>query len=396
MMAAGTAAQNGAKVAIIEKNPMLGKKLLITGKGRCNITQAENDPFTLCKAFGKNGKFLLTSFQAFSVEETIDFFNGRDLKTKVERGQRVFPISDDAGEVVNILKDFLEENQVEIVAKCHVKKLVYKGKKIVKVVTDKGDWTADNFIVTTGGLAYPGTGSTGDGYVWAKDLGHSLVPRSSALAPIILKEPFVHELEGLSLKNVTISIFQNKKKKIERFGEALFTGNGMSGPIVLDMSQEIGVLLKQGPVELRLDLKPALNFLQLDARLQRDFQAQSNKQFKNSLADLLPQSFIPVIIKLSKIDPEKVVNVVTREERATLLHLLKELKFQVRAVTGFDQAIVTAGGISLKEIDPRTMRSRLIDNLFFAGEIIDLNGPTGGYNLQLCWSTGRLAGYNCT
>lgn len=378
MMAAGIAAQNGARVVLIEKNDKPGKKLLITGKGRCNITQAENDISSFCEAFGKKGKFLYTALQTFGVEDTINYFNKRGIETKVERGNRVFPISDKASDVLEVLLNFLKQNKVKIVNNCSA---------------SRGDISAEKYILCTGGRAYPSTGSSGAGYKWAKELGHTIIKPTRALVPVKIKESWIKRLQGLSLRNARISVYQQSKKQDERFGEALFTHEGMSGPIILDMSKKIGELLKNGPVELRIDLKPALNFPKLDARIQRDFKEKSNKIFKNSLDDLLPKLLIPVIIDLSGIHPEKKVNNITKEERNKLLHLLKELTLQVTSILGFDKAVVTSGGVDLKEVDPRTMRSKLIDNLYFAGEILDLDAPTGGYNLQMCWSTGYLAGF---
>jgi predicted Rossmann fold flavoprotein len=400
LMAAGTAAQEGAKVILIEKNDKPGRKLLITGKGRCNITRAEDDIPSFCAAFGKQGKFLYSALHAFGIEETIAFFAQKGLATKVERGQRVFPVSDRAQDVLQVLIDNLAEHKVKLLNNCTVTKLISEDRSIERIKTTKGDIQADQWIICAGGLTYPTTGSSGDGYKWAKLLGHSVTPPQPSLVPVRTKEDWTKDLQGLSLKNVRINVYQGgpstgsgqSKKQAERFGEALFTSDGLSGPIVLDLSQQIGALLKNGPVELRLDLKPALEYPKLDKRLQSDLRKNANKLFKNSLYDLLPNKMIPVIIRLSGISPETSVNEITREQRNKLLHLLKELTFTVRSLYGFNKAIATAGGISLKEIDPRSMRSKIIENLLFAGEVIDLDGPTGGYNLQMCWSTGYLAG----
>jgi predicted Rossmann fold flavoprotein len=392
MIAAGTAAENGAKVVLIEKNDKPGRKLLITGKGRCNITNAEYDIACFAQAFGKKGKFLYSALQTFGVEDTIRFFYQRGLKTKVERGRRVFPVSDKASDVLQVLLNFLKDNKVALLNNCSVTKLVKKGSSIEKIKTSKGEIIADKFILCTGGLSYPATGSSGQGYRWAEELGHSIIKPLPALVPIKTKESWIKKLEGLSLRNVSISIFQQHRKQDERFGEALFTSEGMSGPIILDLSKKACELFHKGPVELQIDLKPALDFPQLDARLLRDFQKMHNKMFKNCLDELLPKKLIPVIINLSGIDPEKKANSITKEERKKILHLLKELKVNVASVHGFEKAVVTAGGVDLKEIDPRAMRSRMIENLYFCGEIIDLDAPTGGYNLQMCWSTGFLAG----
>jgi predicted Rossmann fold flavoprotein len=392
LMAAGAAAESGAKVVLLEKNERLGKKLLISGKGRCNITASEYNIPAFIEAFGKKGKFLYSALQAFGVEAVIRFFNDRGLTTKVERGKRVFPANDQAADVLQVLSGFLKEKKVKVLTNCAAVKLIKKGSKISRVKTADAVILADQYILCTGGLSYPSTGSSGEGYHWAKELGHSIIAPAPALVPLRVKELWAKDLQGLGLRNARIAVYQNNKKRDERFGEALFTHKGLSGPIILDMSKKIGELLKHGEVELRIDLKPALEYPKLDARIQRDFKKKINSMFKNSLDDLLPKSLIPVIIKLSRIDPNKKVNVVTKEERNKLLHLLKELKLHVTSLLGFDKAVATAGGIDLKEIDPRTMKSKLIDNLYFAGEIIDLDGPTGGYNLQVCWSTGHIAG----
>ncbi len=392
MLAAGFAGQNKSKVLLIEKNHSLGKKLLLTGKGRCNITNAETDIKEFAAAFGKKGKFLFSALNAFGVSDTINFFEQRGLKTKVERGNRVFPASDNAADVLNVLANFLKQSNVQVLLNSPIKAIVKKGNKIEKIVLKDKEIFADKFILATGGLSYPGTGSSGEGMSWAKDLGHTVEDIQPALTPLKIKEKWVGELAGLSLKNVSICVYQNNKKQDERFGEALFTHEGISGPIVLDMSKKIGDLLKTGPVFLRIDFKPALDFLTLDKRVQRDFKEMHNAMFKNSLDKLLPKKLIPVIVRLSKIDPCKKANRITSQERNVLLHLLKEMPMEVEGLLGFDKAIVTSGGISLSEIDPRTMQSKIIPNLYFAGEMIDLDGPTGGYNLQACWSTGYLAG----
>jgi len=393
MMAGGRAGELGAKVLLLEKNAALGRKLLLTGKGRSNITKAEFNPRELLKKYGREGDFLLYPLSIFGVKETIDFFEKKGLKTKVERGKRIFPQSDRASDVLNILISYLKKGKVEIMTNSEVKKIIKKEKKIVKIILSGGrEILAKNYIISTGGKSYPGTGSTGEGYQWAKELGHKVNKLRPALVPLRIKENWPKTAQGLSLKNVELTVFQNNKKQDSRFGELLFTHFGVSGPIVLDLSGKVGELLEKGEVKLVLDLKPALDFQTLDKRLQSDFSKYSQKLFKNSLSDLLPQKLIPIIVELSGINPEKKVNEITREERQKLVRLLKGLEMRVISLLGFETAIVTSGGVSLKEIDSKTMKSKLIENLFFAGEIIDLKGPTGGYNLQLCWSTGHLAG----
>ena len=393
MMAAIRASESGAKVALLEKNIVLGRKLLLTGKGRSNITRAEFNPKELAKKYGREGNFLLYPLSVFGVKETLKFFEEHGLKTKVERGKRIFPQSDKARDVLNVLIQSLKKNNVLILTKAEVGEILIKGEKITKLFLKDGrEITAKNYIICTGGKSYPQTGSTGDGYKWLQKLGHTIIKPRSALTPINIKEVWPKEAQGLSLKNVKLFVFQNSKKVESRFGELLFTHFGISGPIVLDLSGKIGELLEKGGVSLFLDLKPVLSFEKLDKRLQSDFLKQSNKMFKNSLADLLPSKLIPVIVKLSGINQMKKVNKITKEERNKLVKLLKNLEMTVNSLLGFETAIITLGGVSLKEIDAKTMKSKLVDNLFLAGEIINLHGPTGGYNLQLCWSTGHLAG----
>ena len=288
----------------------------------------------------------------------------------------------------------MRQGEVEIMTNSQVKNILVEKKVIKKIVLEDGqELGADKYIICTGGKSYPLTGSTGDGYKWLEKMGHTIITPRPALTPIVIKERFVRELEGLSLKNVEVNLFKDNKKIDSRFGEALFTANGMSGPIILDMSKKIGEELS-GNLILKIDFKPALDFVKLDERVQRDFQENSNKLFKNSLNELLPQKLIPVIIKLSEIDPDKKVNTITKEERKRLLHLLKEFELTVKDLLGFDKAIVTAGGVELLEVDPKSMQSKIVDNLYLAGEILDVDGPTGGYNLQVCWSTGFVAGEN--
>ena len=392
MMAALCAAERGAKVILLEKNSIPGIKLLITGKERCNITNYELEIRKFVSTFGKNGNFLINALHRFGVKETIDFFHKNNLQTKVERGGRVFPVSDKAADVQQLFLKLLKKNNVALQTDCVIKKIVYKGNVIEKIITAADEIIAKNYLISTGGLSYPKTGSIGEGYRWAKDMGHKIIETRPALTPVLVNEKWVKELEGLSLKNVTFSVYQNNKKCDERFGEALFTGNGVSGPIILDLSKTIGNLLAGGPVDLFIDFKPALDFDKLDKRILRDLEKFGKKAMKNLLPELLPKKLIPVILRLTGIDPEKQANSVSKEERKKLRQYLKQFPLTTKSLVGYNKAIITAGGISLKEIDPKTMRSKLIDNLFFAGEIMDLDGPTGGYNLQVCWSTGFIVG----
>lgn len=396
MIAAGRAGEIGSHVVLIEKNKGLGVKLLIAGKGRCNITNKGDKIREMIEKFGENGKFLFSAFSKFGAKETIDFFESYGLKTKIERGGRVFPVSDKSRDVLDVLINYLKKSEVEIKTNSKVRKIIKKGNKIEKIVlANNKEIIADNYIICTGGKSYPATGSTGDGYRWAEKIGHTIVKLSPSLVPVIIKEKFVKKLEGLSLKNVEISIYKGEKKINSRFGEAIFTANGMSGPIILDMSKEIGKEIGKelpGEIRMQIDFKPALDFVKLDKRIQRDFQKSPNKLFKNSLDELLPKKLIPIIIRLSRIEPNKKVNSITKEERRKLLHLLKEFSLEIKGLEGFKKAIITTGGIKLSEIDQKTMKSKLIDNLYFAGEMLNLDGPTGGYNLQVCWATGYIAG----
>ncbi|GMT46882.1 MAG: lipoprotein [bacterium] len=392
MMAALRASGCGANVVLLEKNSLPGIKLLMTGKERCNITNAEPDPLKFADNLGKNGKFLLSALYLFGVKETIDFFHENNLKTKTERGDRVFPESDKAKDVQGLFLRLIKKNNITLLVNCRIKKISQRQNRIDKIILDNSVIKAKNYLLSTGGLSYPRTGSTGDGYAWARQMGHTIIKPEPALTPISVKETWVKELEGLSLKNVRISVYQGNKKQDERFGEALFTGSGLSGPIILDMSKSIGKLLIKGGVDLFIDFKPALDFKVLDKRILHDLQKYGNRAIRNILPELLPKKMIPVILEPARINPERKGHSITKDERKKLRLLLKEFSLTIEGLSGFNKAIITTGGVSLKEIDPKTMRSRIIKNLYFAGEILDLDGPTGGYNLQVCWSTGYLAG----
>lgn len=392
MMAAGRAGELGARVLLIEKNARLGVKLLITGHGRCNITNKIELSREMASMYGKNGKFLLSAFSRFGVRDIIDFFEDRGVKTKVEKGNRVLTESDKAQDVLNVLAGYMDEARVDLRLNAEVRKIVRKDDRIEKVVLAAGEEVmAERFVISTGGKSYPATGSTGDGYEWARSLGHTVIRPLPSLTPVLLKDKIVKELEGLSLRDVRISAYKDGRKFDSGVGDAIFTANGMSGPLIINMSKGIGRELP-GNVVLKIDLVPDLDFTALDMRVLKGFQEGPNRLFKNSMDRLLPHKLIPVIVKLAAIDSEKKVNCITKDERKRLLRLLKEFSLQVAGLAGFDKAVVTAGGIELCEVDPKTMRSKLIENLYFAGEILDLDGPTGGYNLQICWSTGYAAG----
>ncbi|MFH0739886.1 MAG: NAD(P)/FAD-dependent oxidoreductase [bacterium] len=390
MMAAIKASEGGLKVVLIEKNSGFGKKLLITGGGRCNITQAEFNDKKFVGALGKKGQFLFSSLSVFGPKQVMDFFEKNGLATKVERGGRVFPVSDKSQNVLHVLLRCLNKNKVKFLLNQEVLGFNVKNGLIESVKLKDKEISAKSFILATGGKAYPGTGSTGDGYLWAGKMGHKIIKPMPALAPIETKGNLFKGLAGLTLKNVSVAIFQSNKKIDASFGEMIFTHSGVSGPIILDLSKKVGELIANGEVRLKIDLKPALDAIVLDKRLQRDF--KSNKDFKNYLPSLIPQRLSDLLIKLTAILPDKKLNAISREERKRIVEALKGLELTVKAVAGFDQAIITSGGVDLKEIDSKTMHSKIIKNLFLAGEIIDLDGPTGGYNLQICWSTGHVAG----
>ncbi len=394
MMAAIAAANNGARAIILEKKENPGKKLLITGKGRCNFTSAVADINDFVSAYAGNGRFLYSALKKFSNQDLIEFFDLRGLRSKVERGLRVFPESDDAGDILRILLKEMSRTGAEIKISQKVSALSINKSRIDGVRTEKGPIQADAVIVATGGLSYPGTGSTGDAYEWARKAGHNIVVPRPALVPLVSAEKWVKDLQGLSLRNVRVSAFQKGGRKIgEEFGEMLFTHFGVSGPVILSMSRDIGDCLLQGhKVTLFIDLKPALSEEKLDGRLCRDLAKNSRKQLKNSLNELLPQQLIPVVVELSGINKEKPSNQVNHRERKALLYLLKHLELNITATRSIAEAIVTAGGVDVREINPRTMESRLIKGLFFAGEVLDIDGYTGGYNLQAAFSTGFLAG----
>lgn len=389
---AGFAARQGRRVLLLEKNARCGAKLLITGKGRCNVTHAENDPRRFVEVFGRQGRALLTALYSFGVEDVVAFFSDRGLALKRERGGRIFPSSADALAVQQVLDDFLREAGVTVKTGCTVEQIHRQQQRISTLKTSCGDYAATNYLIATGGKSYPETGSTGDGYRWAAELGHRIVALRPVLVPLLLDLDWTAEVRNFNLKNVRIRALQGEKLIAERFGEAFFTRSGISGPIILDMSAEVAEALEGGPVRLQLDLKPALDEQTFDRRLQRELTEHQNRNFSKSLDGLLPKALIPVFLRLSGIDPAKKCHSVSREERGVLLRLFKALELPVKRAGGFRKAIVSAGGVDLRDIDMRRMRSRIIENLYFAGELIDLDGPTGGFNLQLCWSTGYLAG----
>lgn len=391
MIAAIAAAEKGNNVILFEKNEKLGKKLFITGKGRCNVTNA-CDMESLFENIMTNSKFLYSAFYGFDNQETIRFFERIGCKLKIERGERVFPVSDHSSDIITALSRQMIKHNVEIRLNTPVKKLLTKEEHIIGVVTENGTPEyADAVILATGGLSYPVTGSTGDGYRMAGEKGHSLKETSPSLVPLVIQEEWCKSLQGLSLKNVNVSLKQNGKKAFyEGFGEMIFTHFGVSGPLILSASSYYAKL--QANITLHLDLKPALNAEQLDKRVLRDFEENKNKSFKNSLGALFPAKLIPVMIQLSGIDPEKKIHEITKEERMHFVRLIKNLEMTVTGTREYKEAVITKGGIPVKEVNPSTMESKLVKGLFFAGEIMDIDALTGGFNLQIAWSTGYQAG----
>lgn len=383
-MAAGTLAERGFDVTLTDKNEKTGKKLYITGKGRCNVTN-ECDAKEFLDNVVSNPKFLMSAINSFDSFKTIDFLQKNGLNVVTERGNRVFPASGKSSDVIKTFTDFCLKNGVKIVLGQKVLSVEADGESF-KVTFEKHTELFDKVIIATGGLSYPSTGSTGDGYKIARSFGHKIVNPVQALVPIELKEDYVKDLAGLSLKNVRVTAFSGEKELCSEFGEMLFTHKGVSGPIVLSMSSKLNRMPLSG-VTLSVDLKPALTEEILDARLERDFKELNNKQFKNSLDSLLPKSLIPLVVKLSGINPEQKVGQIPREKRKNLTKLLKNLTFSVKKLAGFEEAIVTAGGVNVKEINPKTMESKLQPGLYFIGEVLDVDAFTGGFNIQIALAT---------
>lgn len=391
LMAAYWAAKNGAKVYLFERNQNLGRKILISGKGRCNLTNIKSIEDFIENIPG-NGKFLYGALARFSNTDLIEFFESMGLKTKVERGGRVFPITDRSLDVVKLLEKAILDAGVIIRYKSRVKEIETKNDRVAAIKLFDSDeiFECDSAIVATGGLSYPSTGSTGDGYDLARQVGHSITPLLPSLVPLTTEEKWIKQLQGLTLKNVEVTFYLRGKMMNSIFGEMLFTHFGVSGPVILTLSRDIVRHIGE-PICLSINLKPALSKDELEARVGRDFKRYEKRIFKNSLKDLLPKKMIPVFIMLSGIDPKKPVNQINREERRKIIDLFMNLKVTVNGCRP-KEAIVTQGGVSVKEINPKTMESKLIKGLFFAGEVIDVDGLTGGYNLQAAFSTGYLAG----
>lgn len=400
MMAAISASQNGNEVILLEKNNKLGKKLLITGKGRCNITSSLNMEEFIKNTPG-NGMFLYSCFNSFTNKDIIEFLKKQGLSVKEERGNRIFPVTDRAQDVLECFERKLKQLNVKILYENQVTDILVQENRVYAVKTKNQTIKADKIILATGGKSYPLTGSTGDGYELAKKLGHTITEIKPSLVPLETYEQNLHKsLQGLSLRNVKIKIIDISKNKeiYEDFGEMLFTHFGISGPIILSGSahlvryKNIDNLFKNKQIKLKIDLKPALTDEKLNDRILRDFEESKNKSFKNSLDKLLPQKLIPVIIERSKINPEKQVNSITKQERMELIKTLKEFEVTIKNFRKIEDAIITSGGINVKEVNPKTMESKKIQGLYFAGEILDVDSYTGGFNLQIAYSTGFVAG----
>lgn len=392
MFAAITAARQGQEVHVYEKNEKLGKKLFITGKGRCNITNA-CDMDTLFDSVITNSKFLYSSFYGYTNQDVIDFFENIGVQTKTERGERVFPQSDHSSNVIRALEAEMRRLGVHIHLHTGVKRVISADGSFDHIeLMDGSIVKGDSCIVATGGLSYQTTGSTGDGYRFARDNGHTVTDCMPSLVPMMTKEEWVPRLQGLSLRNVRAAIFDGKKKLYDEFGEMLFTHYGVSGPLMLSASSVIGKKLKDKELKLTIDLKPALSMEQLEKRVLRDFEENQNRQFKNAVGKLFPSKLIPVMIELSGIEEEKKVNVISREERQKFVYLIKNLPITLTGLRDYNEAIITKGGVKVKEIDPSTMESKLVKGLYFSGEVLDLDAVTGGFNLQIAWSTAYAAG----
>lgn len=391
MMAAVSAAKSGAEVHLYEKNEKLGKKIFITGKGRCNVTNA-CEVEDLFNNIVTNKKFMYSPIYSFDNDMVQSFFEENGCHLKVERGNRVFPVSDKAYDVINALERAMKHEGVDINLNSHVTDILNENGTVKGIIVNGKKIFADSVIVATGGYSYQTTGSDGEGHAFAKKLGHNVTKCSPALVPFTAKEEWVKDLQGLSLRNCKVSIFDGSKKIYEDFGELLFTHFGVSRPTVLSASSYVVEIIKTRDLKLDIDLKPALDDTQLDERILRDFEEVKNKNFANSLDKLLPKSLIPVIIMRSGIEADRKVNEIKKEERKNLVRLIKNFDLTLTGLRGFNEAIITHGGVDIKEIDPGTMESRLIKGLYFAGEIIDVDAVTGGFNLQIAWSTGYLAG----
>jgi hypothetical protein len=396
MMAAGRAAQRGRRVLLLEKNTVLGKKLLLTGGGRCNLTNNKLDIRTMLAKYKKNDQFLFSSFVQFSVKDTLEFFNSRGMATKEENEGRVFPVSDKSKSVLDVLVNYMKEGGVIVETGIEVDGLsVDLGtKNIIVTLKNKEKIITKSCVVAAGGTSHPETGSTGEGFVWLKKLGHKIIENDLALVPIALEDAWAKKLSGLTLKNIKLTIFQNQKKETTAKGELLFTHFGISGPAVLNISKKIGELLKHGKVTVEVDLFPSIDSGLLRKQLQELLTSESNKKLKNVLNKLVPSALSASILELTSVDGELKNNNVNAESRKKLISMMKAIPLNVSKLLGADKAIVSSGGIALEEVNFKTMQSRLIPNLYLVGDMLNIDRPSGGYSLQLCWTTGFIAGNN--
>lgn len=394
MMAAGRAAELGAKVALVEKNQSLGKKLIITGGGRCNILHAEFDTHLLVEKYGKKGKSLFSAFSQLDAQAAWDFFESRGLKLKIEAEHRAFPKSENAEDVRRVLMEYMSEHGVEILSNTQILALESDGSVITNIIHDSGLIVGKNYVVATGGKSHPETGSTGDGFLWMSKLGHTVIESDPALVPIAIKNRWVKRASGISLKNVRLTILQGGARHESAIGKMLFTHVGVSGPLVLNMSKRVGELLKDGDVALSIDLFPKTDHAALDDLLLQQFEKGKNKLLKNNIGDVVQPRLAQELLIQANIDPATPLYRLTRDDRKAFVQILKNVPLAVKGLLGTDKAVVTGGGVTLKEIEFKTMRSKLYENLYLAGDILDFDRPSGGFSLQICWTTGYIAGAN--
>lgn len=393
MMAAGRAAEMGKKVLLLEKNENLGEKLSITGGGRCNITNAEEDERLFLSKYGTADKFLHTTFSQFGVQDTFSFFESKGLALKVELHKRAFPLTEHAADVVAVLARYLAKGKVDVRTSVTVEKIIAENRYIGKVQTNVGDFSAHSFILATGGVSHPETGSTGDGFKWLTSLGHTIATPTPTIVPLKVKESWSKKLLGISIPMMKITFFVDKEKKFSRTGALLFTHFGISGPTVLNSAEKVSGLLQEGTVTVQIDVFPELDLGALDKKLMELFDANKNKLLKNVLKDIVPPGTADAFLSLlPSIDPETKVHSVTKENRKKLVELLKRIPLTITGLMGFDKAVVADGGLPLTEVDTRTMKSCLFENLFVTGDLLHISRPSGGYSLQLCWTTGYVAG----
>ena len=402
MMAAQHIAKRGLSVVLLEKNATLGKKLLITGGGRCNVTNAEFDNRKLLSRFGDDGKYLFSAFSQWDVKKTLDFFHSRNMETKIENENRVFPKSNKAQSVFDVLYGAMQENRVKIMTDSPVKEILVEGGKITGVRTSSGIILGEKVIIATGGTSHPETGSTGDAYKWLAKLGHKIIIPEPSLVPLTTKDAWTHRLAGMSLSNIKITTYVDQvKQKVKATKNAkpenskvLFTHVGLSGPTILNMSKEIRELLKYGDVSITIDLLPKYDYSKLNTELQNIFEINNNKKIKNSLDSILPSRLTLNILEMSNINPEKKCNEISREERVSLMKIIKAAPINIKGLQSLDKAIISSGGVDLEEVDFRTMQSKIHPNLFLIGDILNIDRPSGGFSLQICWTTGMVAAMN--